>query len=297
MVLCQPGLSDLSKLYCWSDPSPRARCASGGEGCSFSYSAALTPRIADARIAAGSDAEAPAVLEVSGQLMGGVASIQLVGAGSSNGGLQADCPLLLAPGISIGGDDGGATSVLRCLLPAELPAGRYKVGMFKREAPASRRKLCPGAAVQCVRDNPRPRSTFPLQVKAVTAKGEQSTSASPDTSASLLRTPAISAADAVAGSVAGGGHLRLVAAPGGAPFNTTHPNQNLVLVGGQRCTVLPGAVLQARSLACAVPPLLGAVRLEYWHAPVGVDSLPDLRDWQQPGEADRHRRVGDPASD
>lgn len=108
VVLCDAGLSDISKFYCWSDPTPRTTCtASDPAACSFSYSWAVTPALL---MAAPPLAQAGAVLTINGTNLEDVTRVVLSAAWGST-----ECPLVYE----------NATHLM-CSVPS-LPAGSYEV--------------------------------------------------------------------------------------------------------------------------------------------------------------------------
>jgi hypothetical protein len=196
----------------------------------------------------------PAGLQPARGPAGNGSSLLLTVVGERLGG-AASVALTPAP-TAAGGSGGGAwtcnvtaanDTAAACVLPAGLPAGRYALSVTQ----------APGGAQSA--GGP----VYTAEARVGALRGN-------------------------AGGAAGGGALTLLSPPGEpGGFNSTHPFQNRVWVGGLPCAVEPASV-SAGSLGCVVPSLLGWALVEFWRLPLGSGSLPDLRAWAQPGA----RRAG-----
>jgi hypothetical protein len=98
VVLCEAGLADIAKLYCWDDASrARSRCtADGPGGCSFEYAWPATPRLASVSPQQGSSASN---LTLTGSGLGGVERVAMVAAAEYGSG--GNCSILRQDSESI----------------------------------------------------------------------------------------------------------------------------------------------------------------------------------------------------
>jgi len=84
------------------------------------------------------------------------------------------------------------------------------------------------------------------------------------------------------GSRQGGNPLTVYTNSSSAPFNSTHPGNNIVTISSLPCTVIPGSVTNS-SLTCNPTPLVGRVLAEFWQLSTNTNSHPDLENFQNPG--------------